>query len=154
MRTRTARRAVIALSLLALLFSIDAANDADVSPSVLILIVLTGVALAHGILDLASRALQAPRHARTRALLALNAIGVAPAVVAFVVLRGLSLPQRAWAARATLAWMAAIITWTSLVVLGAPARTHLPMQHRARQPRRRPAAPKVRLRLDQRRVVT
>lgn len=125
MRTTVARRAILILSLMALLFSIDAAFTAELSVGAVTLLIVAGIAFARWIVHLAERALhESPEH-RWGALVGLNVTGVVPALIAFGMVQALAPSQRAWAARATLAWIAAIAVWTTMVILGAPAQ-HIP----------------------------
>jgi hypothetical protein len=152
MRHLANRRAIVVLTLFALLFTLDAGFDAKLDASAIVGIMVAGWALAWAIVQLADTVLHGSHHDRARAIVALNVIGALPLLVMLHSL-GASPDDGVvmLVTRATIAWLAAVVLWTTAVSLStsrretrldhARGKTLVPLyrprvRHSARFPRR------------------
>lgn len=120
MRHLSTRRALVALSLFALLFTVDAAFDAELGASAIAGLILGAGALAWVILRLSEQVLHGSRNMRIRAIVALNVIGAMPSIL---LLRFIAAAEQADivgpAMQATVGWLIAVIVWTTSVSISA-----------------------------------
>ena len=150
MRHLCTRRAIVVLTLFAVLLTLDAGFDAKLDASALAGIIVAGGALAWMIVQLANTVLHGSRYDRTRAVVALNVLGALPALVMLRPLAAVSDDRIVWlATRASIAWPAAVVLWTTAVSVStsrretrldeARGRTLVLRRPRAATPRTSPA---------------
>ena len=123
MRHLATRRAIVALTLFALLFTLDAGFDARLGASAMLGVMVAGCVLAWVIVQLAGTVLHGSDGDRARAVVALNIIGALPTLVMLRPLAASSDDQMvALATRATIVWLAAVVLWTTAVSLSTSRR--------------------------------
>ncbi len=134
MRPPFARRAMLVLALVALLFTLDAAVDASIPPSLLAALVVAGAGFAWLLAWITERFVSGGLRSRITAILALNVLGVVPVAVMLPVISSLSDPGLALlATRATIIWLLCVVVWTTaILVAGGHAFAHSSYTRRPR----------------------
>ena len=127
MHPSTARRLILILSTVALLFTLDAAVEARVEPSRFLGLVVLGLVFGAGLMQIAAMVDRGTRRQRHGALVALNVVGATPALLVLGLGAGLQAELKPLFLRGTVAWGVAAFLTTALIIWAGHRSSRVPL---------------------------
>ena len=132
------RRFIFVVALIGLLFTLDAAFESALPPSYLLALVVLALGLAWLLVELSGFVLHGTHRQRQAAIIAFNAIGAVPPLSVFVMMDAADPRFVARVMAASIAWLAVVLLWTTLVLRHAAHRSAAVSPPAARGPTQPP----------------